>query len=509
MNALDKEILNRIHDDQIFRKALARRSFYWFFHIYFGHYATIATADFQKEIFRIIENPRIKTAVIVAFRGSGKSTISTLACPIWAMLGAPQRRFILLISQTQQLARQILTNIRQEFEHNDLLIKDFGPFSEVADEWRANSLVIPQYTARITAISSNESIRGLRHKQYRPDWIVADDVEDLESVKTKEGRDKIWGWLTGEVVPIGDSDTKMIFVGNLLHEDSLMMRLKQNIQSGEMQGIYRFYPFMDNGYVLWRSKFPTQIEIKELRSKVPSESAWYREYLLKIIADEDRIVQKDWIHYYDLLPKNLDRNAWFIAMGVDLAISEKETSDLTTLVPAIATGFGRELIIYILPFIINKRLTFPETIHEIKALSDQIQMMYKRQPVVYVENVGYQLSVVQQLIVEHMFAERVDIAGQDKRTRLNITTPYLKAGKILFPKYGAQDLINQLVNFGIEKHDDLVDAFSILISEVIRKDRPSSEPSNESPRPLQPVYRDFGDGPIDVSKPFFHLGMRF
>lgn len=509
MNSTDKDILNRIHEDQAFRKALARRSFYWFFHIYFGHYATFATADFQKEIFSIIENPYIKTAAIVAFRGSGKSTIATLGCPIWAMLGAPQRRFILLISQTQQLSRQKLTNIRQEFEHNDLLMKDFGPFSETADEWRVNSLVIPQYNARITAISSNESIRGLLHMQYRPDWIITDDVEDLESVKTKESRDKVWGWLTGEVIPIGDSNTKMISVGNLLHEDSLMMRMKQSIENKEMKGIYRSYPFMNGGTVLWRAKFPTQKEIKELRSKVPSESAWYREYLLKIIADEDRIVQKDWIHYYDLLPKNLDRNAWFIAMGVDLAISEKETSDLTTLVPAIATGFGRELIIYILPFIVNKRLTFPETIHEIKALSDQIQMMYKRQPVVYVENVGYQLSVVQQLTVEHMFAERVDIGGQDKRSRLNITTPYLKAGKILFPKYGAQDLINQLVNFGIEKHDDLVDAFSILISEVIRKDRPSSEPSNEPPRPLPPIYRDFGNGPEDVSKPFFHLGMKF
>ncbi len=504
-----KEIIERIKTDQVFRKALARKNFYWFFYIYFGNYTSYKIADFQREIFALIDNPRNKTVTIVAFRGSGKSTIVSLASPIWAMLGTPQKKFMLLISQTQQLARQILTNIRYEFEHNDTLIKDFGPFSEVADEWRANSLVVSQYSARITAISANESIRGLRHKQYRPDWIVADDVEDLESVKTKEGRDKIWGWLTGEVIPIGDSETKMIFVGNLLHEDSLMMRLKQNIESGEMRGIYRSYPFMNNGYVLWRAKFPTQKEIKGLRSKVPSESAWYREYLLKIIADEDRIVQRDWIHYYELLPKNLDRNAWFISMGVDLAISEKDTADFTSIIPAIATGFGRELTTYILPFIVNKRLTFPETIQEIKALSDQIQMMYKRQPVVFVENVGYQLSVVQQLSVEHIFAERVDIGGQDKRTRLNVTTSYLKAGKILFPKYGAIDLINQLVNFGIEKHDDLVDAFSILISEVIKRDRPTSEPPNEPPRPLPPIYRDFGNGPEDVSKPFFHLGMKF
>lgn len=505
----DKEIIEKIKTDQVFRKALTQKSFYWFFHTYFYKYASIPSADFQKEMFRIIEDPRIKTAAIVAFRGSGKSTISTLAYPIWSMLGLPQKKFILLISQTQQLARQKLANIRQEFEHNDVLIKDFGPFSEVSDEWRANSLVVSQYGVRITAISANESIRGLLHMQYRPDLIIADDVEDLESVKTKESRDKIWDWLNGELVPIGDSNTKMVVVGNLLHEDSLMMRLKQEITSGKMRGVYRSYPLMKNGYVLWRAKFPTQNEIKELRSKVPSESAWSREYLLTIIADEDRIVQRDWIRHYDTLPDNLFRKAWFIAVGVDLAISEKDGADYTSLIPAIATDFGRELVIYILPFIINKRLSFPETIQEIKALSDQIYMMYKRQPVVFVENAGYQMSVVQQLTIEHVFAEKSDINGQDKRTRLNVATPYLKAGKVLFPKYGADDLVNQLINFGIEKHDDLADAFSILISEVIKRDQPTSEPSDNPPKPPRPVYRDFGEGPIDVSKPFFHLGMRF
>jgi len=30
----------------------------------------------------------------------------------------------------------------------------------------------------------------MKHMQYRPDLIICDDIEDLQSVKTKEGRDK-------------------------------------------------------------------------------------------------------------------------------------------------------------------------------------------------------------------------------------------------------------------------------------------------------------------------------
>jgi len=85
----------------------------------------------------------------------------------------------------------------------------------------------------------SELLRGLRHRQYRPDLVIIDDVEDLESVKTKENRDKLWDWFAGEVMPIGDVGTKIVVVGNLLHEDSLMMRLQENIQLGKMDGVYR------------------------------------------------------------------------------------------------------------------------------------------------------------------------------------------------------------------------------------------------------------------------------
>jgi hypothetical protein len=118
-----------------------------------------------------------------------------------------------------------LANIKRELETNELLKADIGPFEEISDEWGSNSIVIPKYGARITVASTEQSIRGLRHGEYRPDLVICDDVEDLNSVKTKEGRDKTFNWLVGEVLPIGDQDTKMVLVGNLLHEDSLLMRL--------------------------------------------------------------------------------------------------------------------------------------------------------------------------------------------------------------------------------------------------------------------------------------------
>jgi len=72
--------------------------------------------------------------------------------------------------------------------------------------------VIPKFNARLIAASSEQSIRGLRHGAYRPDLIICDDVEDLNSVKTNESRDKTYAWLTGDVIPLGDLNTKIISI---------------------------------------------------------------------------------------------------------------------------------------------------------------------------------------------------------------------------------------------------------------------------------------------------------
>jgi hypothetical protein len=121
---VDFEVLRK---QRAVRMELARSSHYYFFHLYMGLYVQYPTASFQKELYAITEDENTKHAVIVAFRGSGKSTIVTLSYPMWAILGKQQKKFIVILSQTQPQARMHLTNIKREFESNELLRKDFGP----------------------------------------------------------------------------------------------------------------------------------------------------------------------------------------------------------------------------------------------------------------------------------------------------------------------------------------------------------------------------------------------
>ncbi len=67
----------------------------------------------------------------------------------------------------------------------------------------------------------------------------------------------------------------------------------------------------------------------------------------------------------------------------------------------------------------------------------------------------------------HISAIPYPIRGQTKEGRLQAVAALIELGTILFPEKGAEPLIEQILGFGTEKHDDLVDAFTILILQLL------------------------------------------
>lgn len=476
LNQKHSDLFEALSKDRDARRAATRQSHFLFFHFYFAHYVKYETAPFHRELFQLSEREDIKNLFIVAFRGSAKSTIFTTSYPVWAILGEQQKKFVLILCQTQAQAKQHMMNLRRELESNALLKSDLGPFQEENNEWGSSSLVFSRLGARITAVSTEQSVRGLRHNQYRPDLIIGDDLEDIASTKTREGRDKTYQWLTGEVIPAGDRDTRLIIIGNLLHEDSLLMRLKEDVDNERINGLFKSYPLLDGkGVIAWPGKYPTMIDIENEKSKAANEYAWQREYLLNIVPSDDQAIHPDWIQYYDNIPVPVVVFENFMShtevrLGMDLAISKSNAADYTAIVPAHFYEEKKGYTIYILPKIINRRMTFPETIDLCKTLDKTYSEEGGKHPMFVIEDVAYQRALPQQL-VEEGFRNVVTTkpGSQDKRTRLILTANLIKSGKVLFPRQGAEQLIQQIVHFGVEKHDDLADAFVNVVRSLTEK----------------------------------------
>lgn len=472
---IDSEIIEKMFLDKKVRINITTESFWYFFHFYFAHYIKYATADFQKEIISLLEMDPATALYFVAFRGSGKSTIVTTAYLLWSILGKQQKKFCVVFGQTRGQAKQYMNNIKVELESNTLLRNDLGPFQEDSDEWGGYSIVFKQRSARITVASSEQSVRGLRHGSHRPDLIICDDVEDMQSAKTKEGRDKTYNWLRGEVIPLGDRNTRLVVVGNLLHEDSLLMRIKVEVENGDSIGVFKSYPLIDDtGFCLWTGKYNTELDIELEKKKISNEVSWQREYLLNIIPDDGQVIYPEWINYYGELPTRNSNTIIYSYIGIDLAISQKDNADYTAMV-SVCNVIGKDGVqkIYVLPDPVNRKITFPETSLLCRSLYLGLQQKSHRVKLL-VENVAYQAALVQQLQNEGMRdVEGVNPVG-DKRTRLALTSSMIQSGSVLFPETGCEDLISQLTHFGSEKHDDLVDAFTIAIIYIINN--PYREP---------------------------------
>jgi predicted phage terminase large subunit-like protein len=468
-NPKPDQIIEKILNDKKLRQSMVRRSFEFFFPIYFHSYIKYETAPFHKELFRILENEVIKLAVIVAFRGSAKSTIITTAYVLWAILGEQERKFIVIAGKTEQKARQYLSNIKMELEQNELLKKDLGPFTEVNDHLgNATAIIIKKLNVKIMVTSTGQSIRGMRHGEHRPDLIILDDIEDLESVKTREGRNKTFDWLTGELIPAGESGrTRIIAVGNLLHEDSVLKRLQKKIEADQMKSmkpVYCEFPIVDDqGNALWKAKYPTPEHVEAERERTMDEVAWHREYLLKIISTDEQIVRPEWINYYAHPPNTGLRR---VAIGIDLAVSEKETADYTAMVVGHAYGYGKNMEIYIQPNPVNQRVSFPVQVELIKSLVAVEKRNHARVKL-YIEEVAYQKALVQLFESQRYDVVGVSTGRSDKATRLRFATPLMKEGKVFFPETGCEELIEQLLGFGKEKHDDLADAFAMMVLKTI------------------------------------------
>jgi predicted phage terminase large subunit-like protein len=462
----EEKIARRITRDKRFRIQLAMSSFFWFFHIYFARYIRYVTAEFHRQIGKDLEDPSVTFLEILAFRGSAKSTL-VRAYVIWAII-TRKSRYVLMIGNTETQAGKYLSNIRKALEQtpagDNLLVNDFGPFKPPVagrDEWQKTSVAIPKYGARIEVYSTGQSIRGQSNADVRPDLIVCDDLEELKKVRFQQNRQQLYDWFKADVMQAGDRGTKIILIGNLLHSDGIMRRIEKEIKDGDIEGIFRSYEILDDeGFAMWPGKFPDKESLEKERRRL-GEKVWQRECRLKVVPEDGQVVQEGWIKKFSVIPKRFIE--YGCGAGVDLAISQKSTADCTAIVPAVSGMLDDKPKIYIGKRITNDRLSLPETVDKCLVLSSlKAGMRF------FVESVGYQKAAIDEMRRRWLNVDPV-VPMTDKRARLEAVAGYIRDGVVEFADGPAtQDLITQLVFFGTEEHDDLVDAFCYLIMGLLR-----------------------------------------
>ena len=224
------------------RKELAAFDLGYFGRAYLSHYFVRESPQFHEELDSIwtkgvmkSKNP-LKDAKVIsrmdgskqaiaAPRGHAKSTNFTFKDTLHAILYM-YKHYCIILSDSSDQAEEFLDQIKVELEENADIIEDFG-IQKGKKAWKT-SVILTKNDIKVEAIGSGKKIRGRHHRNWRPDLIVLDDIENDENVNTPEQRKKLRSWFYKAVSKAGDTYTDIMYIGTVLHYDSLLSNVLQN-----------------------------------------------------------------------------------------------------------------------------------------------------------------------------------------------------------------------------------------------------------------------------------------
>ena len=267
-------------------------------------------------------------ACIVAPRGHAKSSAFTHVFSLATVLFRVET-YVILISTNEELAIEHLGDITRELSENETLIRDFkiAKFATLS-----KTEIIVEFTDgeqfRILARGSGQKLRGRKWRGKRPGLIVCDDLEDDEQVENKERRDKFRRWFNRAVIPALRRGGKVRVHGTILHEDSLLNRLRKN--KAWVSRFYKAHKSIDNfTEILWPEQF-TEAILRAIRQSFIEDhdsNGYSQEYLNDPSDNLENYLRSTW--FQPMEDVHLE-SPMEICVGVDFAVSKADKANRTS-----------------------------------------------------------------------------------------------------------------------------------------------------------------------------------
>lgn len=460
-----------------------------YFSLVFSSYVTKKIPELHRDLYDLYQEDGFKAGA--APRGFAKSTITDLIFIAWRTLTG-KSHFVILVSDTYTQSTMLIAPLRDEIETNPILrwlypqaqgeiwsneniqIRGF----DIEKKKMTDSLVIPK--------GAGMKIRGLRYKNWRPDLIVIDDLENDETVASADQREKLKKWLLRAVIPALAKNGQIIMIGTILHFDSLL----QNIIShkGEFASWKtRFFQALTNGVSIWEEQSTTQ-ELIDMRDnpqcpRYIGALTFSQEMQNVPLDDGQRIIQTDWLNQrFKLAEMELQYRrdnptsqiSWVehffkeIITGVDPAISKKETADWWAM---ITVGVAKETgHLYLLDYF---RVRENDPLKQVQFIFDNYKQW--KPDKIKIEAVAYQAGLyhltknegAKQGIYLPVHTFKPD---KDKIRRATIQSAMFSGGLVhlredhpLFTSF-----YSEIVEFPLGTHDDMFDAFLSATEETIK-----------------------------------------
>ncbi|MEA2041143.1 MAG: hypothetical protein U9N85_01135 [Bacteroidota bacterium] len=225
----------------------AKKDFRFFVETYLRHYITdtetrqiIQSPDFHiKFAKRVKRDKRLKTIMRWA-RAHAKSVLADLFIPLWLWIN-DDIGYMVIIANNEDKAKILLSDLQAEFSANELLKHDFGEQNQYGSWEKGYFVTKSGFIAK--AVGMGQDVRGLRMKSLRPDYIVADDLEDKDTIKNPKRQDEVELWLRTSVIPTMDGRrARFIVANNLFAPRMIQTVLEENTEGWHIDLINAYNP---------------------------------------------------------------------------------------------------------------------------------------------------------------------------------------------------------------------------------------------------------------------------
>lgn len=406
------------------------------------------------------------------------------------------KRYIVLFSETTDVAGDFITWGRYQLKLNEKLRKDYGELLHVQasrNELDNKYEFITSSNIKVEAKGLGTQTRGLRHGSTRPDLFILDDIESDESTSTPEQIAKAKAWFNDSMLPALSKEGIVIYLGTILCYGSLLhyvLEERRDFESKKFSAIESFSKRTDL-WDRWRKIY------REDKEDAPEEARRFFEDNKKEMLEGTSILWEGYWSYYELItireesgtksfnqeyqnnPTDEERQifkpelfTWFDDEdleqlntanfgAVDIAMG-KDKGDFSVIVSGALNNDTGTLYVYD---------AFVERCHPDVLIDEVVEHTFKEQ----YEGLGVEAQAMQEFIADQM-RDRLQEKGYPAHTRLKqikhrtrkqlrieALLPDIQSGKIRFHrKFRNTPEMDQFEMYGMHNFDDFPDAVSML-----------------------------------------------
>lgn len=396
-------------------------------------------------------------------RGHSKSTLISFLLAIYRIVFM-ERKFIVIVSESEDKAKDFVMRIRDELEFNNKLIRDFTNNEGFKTTDWSKTDFITKTGIRVVAKGAGQSLRGMVFKDTRPDCIILDDFESDDNAGTPAMMSFILNNVFKSMNKRGTYD--ICYIGTIICDMAVLHQMLINDEFASMKA----EAIDDDDNMIAPMLLPKDEYEREKRIayQLGKMSTFYAEYHNNpMVADNESTFKQEYFQYFK--EDELDKNNLNYYIAYDPAmpdrVGKRGKADRSAII-VLATDSNENW--YVVRVYANR-----DTPSKNRQLLFNLAKKYKPNKV-WMETIAAQRAMYMEIknemkakMIKFPFDEIPSQSGS-KEARIEQLQPLYESGRIYHNRTDKEiiELEKELLLFGRTSHDDRSDALSFFLNRV-------------------------------------------